>query len=67
MPDLDSPAKRAGGIGIDIPWHRVYPITDGTIDQSDRQHTAYKYPGILAASLSTAVNNIYRTMMGVGG
>ena len=67
MPDLDTRNKRASEINLDFSWNHVYPNPDGTIGQADRQQTAYKYPGILAASLSTAVNNIYRTMMGVGG
>ena len=67
MPDLDTRNKRASAINFNFPWSHVYPNPDGTINQADRQQTAYSYPGILAAGVSTAVNNIYRTLMGVGG
>ena len=66
MPDADTRNKRASAIGIDFPWQHTYPNPDGTINQADRQQTAYKYSGILASSLVVSTAGIYRTIMGVG-
>lgn len=47
---MNTPNKRASAIGIGLAIRLVLPISDGTIDQSDRQQTAYSYAGITAAS-----------------
>lgn len=47
---MNTPSKRASAIGIGLALRLVLPVRDGTIDQADRQHTAYSYAGILASS-----------------
>ena len=66
MADLDSRAKRASAIGIDLPWQAVYPNPDGVIDQQDRQQAAYKYYGISSLVAVGATVSAYRMMMGLG-
>lgn len=46
---VDTASRRASCIGFDFPSVHVWPVPDGTIGQPDRQHIAYKYPGISAA------------------
>ncbi len=48
--NLDTIAKRASALGIDLPFLHVYPAPDGTIAQPDRQQVAWKYSAISAAS-----------------
>lgn len=54
----------ASMLGLDFPWMRVYPQTDGTIAQADRQQTATKYSGILAGSPVAGRRNL--PLLGVG-
>lgn len=53
MADLDTRNKRGSGIGVDLPFLRLYPNPDGTISKPDRQQTAWKYAGIAAAGGAT--------------
>lgn len=46
---IDTRNRRASCLGIDGAYRVVFPNPDGTIDQPDRQQSAYKYPGITAA------------------
>ena len=48
---VDTRDKRASAVGILLPWHHMLPLADTTIDQGDRQQTAWSYRGILAAAL----------------
>lgn len=53
--NLDTRNKRGSALGIDAPWLHIFPNPDGSIDQSDRQHSAYKYAAIAADAPSGAV------------
>lgn len=44
---IDTRDKRSSAIGVGLPW-RVYPNPDSSLDQGDRQQTAFLYRGILA-------------------
>ncbi len=48
--NLDTRNKRASALGFDLPFLRVFPNPDGSIDQPDRQQVAWKYPAISAAA-----------------
>ena len=45
---VDTRNKRASVLGIALAIGFPFPNPDGTIDQADRQHIAYCYPGISA-------------------
>ena len=47
---VDSRNKRASVLGFGLAALLVMPAPDGTIDQADRQHVAYSYPGITAGT-----------------
>jgi hypothetical protein len=49
---LDTRSRRASALGIVQPWTLTLPPSDGTVGQADRQHVAFCYAGITAASLS---------------
>lgn len=52
---IDTRNKRAAVIGFDGPYRSVFPNPDGSLsNQSDRQHMAWKYPGILAGGAGAA-------------
>ena len=52
MANLDSRNKRSSSVTFDLIFGHIYPNPDGTLGQADRQHIAYKYPGILAQGVS---------------
>lgn len=50
---VDTRSRRAAVLGLVGGLAFTPPLVDGTIDQADRQHAAYCYPGILATALVT--------------
>ena len=56
---LDTAVKRASAINVTAPWRGLLPFPDGTIDQGDRQATAYQYSGILAGGGSPAASDAF--------
>ncbi len=46
MANLDTREKRSSGIMISLPWRGLSPLSDGSVDQTDRQHILYMYSGI---------------------
>lgn len=50
MANLDTRSKRSSSILNRLPFRRSLPLPDGTISQGDRQHIAWAYSGILAAT-----------------
>lgn len=44
---LDTRNKRAGAIGLGLPFGRVLPNPDGSFVAADRVHLLYLYPGIV--------------------
>lgn len=50
---LDTRNRRASAVAFAIGHGRVWPNPDGTIDQPDRQHIAWVYPGITASAPGT--------------
>ena len=50
MADLDTRSKRASSVNVLKPYAADLILPDGTIDQGDRQHSAWAYSGILAAA-----------------
>jgi len=65
MPDMDTAAKRYSILGIDLPFPRLFPIPDGTIDAQDRQWFIGKYQGI-AFSGGGSVFTPRLPLLGVG-
>lgn len=51
---MDTAAKRGSAMFIRSPWRKRLPLPDSTIDQGDRQATAFMYSGILAEAGSQA-------------
>jgi len=51
MADLDTRSKRASSVQIRGPSMLAPPLPDGALDQSDRQHIAWTYSGILASGI----------------
>lgn len=51
---LDTAAKRGSSIHVGCPWRSILPFPDATIDQGDRQATAYDYSGIAASGGAVA-------------
>ena len=49
---VDSKQKRSSAIGLRQAWLPVLPDADGSLDQGDRQDTAFSYMGILSSSPS---------------
>ena len=47
---IDTRDKRSSAIHVSLPWRGLLPLPDGSLNQGDRQHTAYMYRGILASS-----------------
>ena len=47
---IDSRDKRSSAVNPGSPWRGMLPVADGTVSQADRQHAAYWYRGIAAAS-----------------
>jgi len=47
---MDTRNERAGAVVVGLPFGGLYPLADSTIDQADRQQSAYMYPGILAGA-----------------
>ena len=45
---VDTRDKRSSAIAVSSPWRNRLPLPDSTVDQGDRQHTAYYYSGVLA-------------------
>lgn len=67
MANLDTRNKRGGGLGIDIPFLRIYHNPDGTIGQDDRQQAGLKYPGILASAPAAAsATALFLPLLGCG-
>lgn len=53
MANLDTRSKRASSLQVMQPWQtsqNAPTLVTGDIDQGDRQHIAWSYSGILAAS-----------------
>lgn len=48
MADLDSRDKRSSSISL--PWMIIFPLSDGTVDDPDRQQSAGDYAGISAGA-----------------
>ena len=48
MADLDTRSKRASSVNLLSPWALDLVLPDGTLNQGDRQHSAWDYSGILA-------------------
>lgn len=47
---VDTKNKRSSAIFPGSPWRGMLPAPDGTIDQGDRQATAFVYSGIEAGA-----------------
>lgn len=54
MADLDTRSKRASSVQILAPYILSPVLPDGTINQGDRQHTAWSYSGIAAGAIVAA-------------
>jgi len=52
MADLDTRSKRASSVGILLPSILSLVLPDATISAGDRQHTAWTYSGIAAATIT---------------
>jgi hypothetical protein len=48
MADLDTRSKRSSSVQLVTPFLLAPVLPDGTIDQGDRQQTAWTYSGIAA-------------------
>jgi hypothetical protein len=74
MANLDTRSKRASSVNFWKPYVCALVLPDGTINQGDRQHTAWTYSGLLAAAAGGTVSGIFhsnvflsRVMRGVAG
>lgn len=47
---VDTRSKRASAVGLHLPFVAVPVLPDGTLAQGDRQHIAFSYSGIAAAT-----------------
>ena len=52
---MDTRNKRASAISTARSWLPLFPDPDGTLDQGDRQQTAWAYVGILAGTVTPPV------------
>ncbi len=52
---IDSETKRRAAISAGVPFIVLMPVSDGTIDQGDRQMMADVYPGILAGAATDVI------------
>lgn len=58
---MDTRNKRASALGVGLAFALVLPAPDGTVEQADRQQTAYSYAGISADSPIPFVPDVDRT------
>jgi len=56
---MDTRSKRASSVNILIPTMLALVLPDGTISQTDRQHTAWSYSGIAAVGLVAGIRSKY--------
>lgn len=61
MANLDTRSKRASSVSILLASMLAPVLPDATIGQGDRQHTANRYSGILAAAPDVVGPPIYLT------
>ena len=52
--DISTQTARMSAIMLCLPFRAIYPVSDGTIGQGDRQCVAYQYAGVLAGAPSAA-------------
>lgn len=50
---LDSRSQRASSVQILAPFVLAPPLPDAVLSQTDRQHIAWTYAGVLATSTQT--------------
>jgi hypothetical protein len=53
---IDTRSKRASAVGFLAPWAIPAVEPDGSLDQGDRQHSAWTYSGILAGIPSAYID-----------
>ena len=58
MADLDTRSKRASSVQLVSPSRLALVLPDATLDQGDRQHSAWAYSGILAAAAATIFGDL---------
>jgi hypothetical protein len=56
---IDTHNEKLALISLLQPWNTPIPISADGIDQADRQHFLWGYPGILWAAAPTAVAYFY--------
>lgn len=50
---VDTRSKRASVLGVGLISALTLPLSDGSVDQADRQHVAFCYAGISASAAYT--------------
>lgn len=62
---VDTRNKRASCLSLGLPFGRVYPNPDGTIDSNDREQMSYVY--VLVAATLSITRGLGRALMrGIG-
>lgn len=67
MADLDTPAKRASGFHVALPWRNQKFPAIISVGQDDRQAMARMYSGILAAAPSDSATAAVLTSLPMTG
>lgn len=55
---IDTRSKRASVLGVGLAVTLALPLADGSVDQPDRQHVAFTYAGLEAASALSATADV---------
>lgn len=66
MANLDTAAKRFSGIYPLCPWRGANIVPTGTVNQAERQASAFVYSGILANAPAAATLKGFLLILGAG-
>lgn len=64
--DLDTKRKRSSAIHVGCVWRGLFPDADSSIDNPDRQQTAFLYADIAAAAPPAVGRPQHLSLLGVG-